>query len=480
MNNNKGSFLWCNLQLQDNENAYGLGNQILYTGMKPPMIGGVEEIPKENIQQNRSCDLNDFFKQYICLFTNIVGYQRLLGNGQLDNQLLHAIVQKGNNQIVFQLNRGEVVQEQQQNQAKAKNKQKQESSSDLFTALIQQVKREYKEQIGNLGKILQFKHPPIIDLNFVLAQGTDENEVIQPYINSELMEDEFEFVSYHLSDANPIQIINSHIQQLIKALSSNKKQVLYFNDKTVFPINKYDEAQKIQLFKSDFKNNRRLIVYKNKINNLIDTENNKILNVHHYLSPKALDNGKRYFVRGDYVFHHYMQDGFDDKGWGCAYRSFQSVLSWLMENGYTSKKEIPNHKRIQQILVEMGDKPINFVGTSEWIGAFEVSMLITHLTAVECKILNVSKGTDVVSKLPEFKSYFENYGAPIMFGGGLYAYTLLGIDYNDDDCRFLILDPHYTANDTIKSVIEKQGVSWRKADMFEEKHFYNFCMPLIQ
>lgn len=50
----------------------------------------------------------------------------------------------------------------------------------------------------------------------------------------------------------------------------------------------------------------------------------------------------------------------------------------------------------------MGDKPINFVGTSEWIGAFEVSMLITHLTGVECKILNVSKGTDVVSKLPEF------------------------------------------------------------------------------
>lgn len=26
--------------------------------------------------------------------------------------------------------------------------------------------------------------------------------------------------------------------------------------------------------------------------------------------------------RSDYVFHHYMQDGFDDKGWGCAYRSF--------------------------------------------------------------------------------------------------------------------------------------------------------------
>lgn len=42
-----------------------------------------------------------------------------------------------------------------------------------------------------------------------------------------------------------------------------------------------------------------------------------------------------------------------------------------------------------------------------------------------------------------------------MFGGGLYAYTLLGIEFNDEESRFLILDPHFTANDTIKSVIEK-------------------------
>ena len=116
----------------------------------------------------------------------------------------------------------------------------------------------------------------------------------------------------------------------------------------------------------------------------------------------------------------------------------------------------------------MGDKPISFVGTSEWIGAFEVSMLIHHLTGIECKILNVTKGTDVVSKLAELKSYFENHGAPIMFGGGLYAYTLLGVEYNDEESRFLILDPHYTASDTVNKIIEKQGVSWKKADLFEE------------
>lgn len=61
------------------------------------------------------------------------------------------------------------------------------------------------------------------------------------------------------------------------------------------------------------------------------------------MSPKGsihqynmlVENGIKYLVRGDYVYHHYMQNGYDDKGWGCAYRSFMTVLSWLIENGYT-------------------------------------------------------------------------------------------------------------------------------------------------
>jgi hypothetical protein len=66
-----------------------------------------------------------------------------------------------------------------------------------------------------------------------------------------------------------------------------------------------------------------------------------------------------------------------------------------------------------------------------------------------------------------------------MFGGGVYAYTLLGIDWNSEnnDVRFLILDPHYTASDNIKTIIEKGGISWRKVDMFLPDTFYNFCLP---
>ena len=34
-------------------------------------------------------------------------------------------------------------------------------------------------------------------------------------------------------------------------------------------------------------------------------------------------------VQGKYAYHHYMQDDFDDNGWGCAYRSLQSIISWF-------------------------------------------------------------------------------------------------------------------------------------------------------
>lgn len=36
-----------------------------------------------------------------------------------------------------------------------------------------------------------------------------------------------------------------------------------------------------------------------------------------------------HLVQGSYDYHHYMQDRFDDSGWGCAYRSLQTICSWF-------------------------------------------------------------------------------------------------------------------------------------------------------
>lgn len=45
-------------------------------------------------------------------------------------------------------------------------------------------------------------------------------------------------------------------------------------------------------------------------------------------------------------------------------------------------------------------------------------------------------------------------GTPIMIGGGVLAYTLLGIAFDESSgaAAFLILDPHYTGAEELKKV----------------------------
>jgi hypothetical protein len=43
----------------------------------------------------------------------------------------------------------------------------------------------------------------------------------------------------------------------------------------------------------------------------------------------AVKDGEMSAVQGIYSYHHYMQDRIDDNGWGCAYRSLQTIVSWF-------------------------------------------------------------------------------------------------------------------------------------------------------
>lgn len=48
-----------------------------------------------------------------------------------------------------------------------------------------------------------------------------------------------------------------------------------------------------------------------------------------------------------------MQDKTDDAGWGCAYRSLQTIYSWFRHQHYT-QAPVPSLKDIQQTLVDIG------------------------------------------------------------------------------------------------------------------------------
>ncbi|KAK4402502.1 putative Ufm1-specific protease [Sesamum angolense] len=172
------------------------------------------------------------------------------------------------------------------------------------------------------------------------------------------------------------------------------------------------------------------------------------------------------------------------QGMGCAYRSLQTIISWFREQHYTSI-DVPLHREIQQALVEIGDKDPSFIGSREWIGAIELSFVLDKLLGVSCKVINMRSGAELPEKCRELALHFETQGTPIMIGGGVLAYTLLGVDYNETsgDCAFLILDPHYTGNDDIKKIVNGGWCGWKKAVDSKGKHFflhdkfYNLLLP---
>ena len=90
-----------------------------------------------------------------------------------------------------------------------------------------------------------------------------------------------------------------------------------------------------------------------------------------------------------------------------------------------------------------------------------------------------------------YECYISSHRSPLQIvsssvsGGGVLAYTLLGVDYNEltGECAFLILDPHYTGGEDLK-VIRKEGwCGWKKAvsdsgkDFFVRDAFYNLLLP---
>lgn len=189
-----------------------------------------------------------------------------------------------------------------------------------------------------------------------------------------------------------------------------------------------------------------------------------------------------HLVQGQYLYCHYLQDRFKDSGWGCAYRSLQTIFSWCALERYADFDGgvLPTHIQIQQALVDVGDKPKSFVGSKDWIGANEVCYALEKLTGLTSKILHVSRGSDIESKSRELARHFDEQGSPIMVGGGVLAWTILGVarDSRTGKARFLILDPHYEGRDDLKIIQSKGWVGWKSADVFKASAFYNLCMPI--
>ena len=69
------------------------------------------------------------------------------------------------------------------------------------------------------------------------------------------------------------------------------------------------------------------------------------------------------------------------QGWGCGYRSLQTLCSWVIHTTEASLL-VPDLHQIQLVLVRIGDKPSHFRGSNDWIGSTEVAMCLDELYQV--------------------------------------------------------------------------------------------------
>jgi Ufm1-specific protease 2 len=173
-------------------------------------------------------------------------------------------------------------------------------------------------------------------------------------------------------------------------------------------------------------------------------------------------------VRGGYTYYHY---GIEDRGWGCAYRSLQTLISWYKKQHLLPEAVgVPSISEIQQTLDEIDDRVHPLFGSQQWIGSVELSLYLGTLN-IPARVIPLSSGRDIASMALELSRHFEHHGSPVMIGGGVKAYTILGICQVDREHRFLVLDPHCNSND--------QGcVAWKKAQFFPKASFHNLCVPL--
>ncbi|XP_048251745.1 ufm1-specific protease 1-like [Haliotis rufescens] len=113
------------------------------------------------------------------------------------------------------------------------------------------------------------------------------------------------------------------------------------------------------------------------------------LNVHEGIAPPGSDVA---MVTGDYDYYHYGCDGVDDRGWGCGYRTLQTLCSWVhrqpMGAGGATSHPVPSITDIQKALVAMEDKGQAFLGSRDWIGSVEVALCVDFFFQVSVLVLS--------------------------------------------------------------------------------------------
>ncbi len=209
-------------------------------------------------------------------------------------------------------------------------------------------------------------------------------------------------------------------------------------------------------------------------------------NPHYEVMAVSPSDGLMAFDAFDY--YHYGVDGFNDIGWGCAYRSIQTMLSWFHFNfpHLVSAPGVLSIPEIQARLQAIDHAHSHLkIGSSTWIGCVEAGGVLGDQTKgrIECRILHATSIDELEAHLLEsVRSHFISFGSPVMVGAGDYAFVVAGVSLASK--QVLILDPH--CQQSANGLAVKKGfVAWksiRKQFGFKKTNasggFINICLPL--
>ncbi|XP_076063152.1 UFM1 specific peptidase 1 isoform X2 [Oratosquilla oratoria] len=199
------------------------------------------------------------------------------------------------------------------------------------------------------------------------------------------------------------------------------------------------------------------------------------------------DTSRVSLVQGDYLYYHYGCDAFDDRGWGCGYRTLMTLCSWVRlqqeQHGKPNIPPVPNIEQIQKTLVDLGDKPSSFASSREWIGSFEVCLILDELYGISSKIIHMNSGTELQNQVEMLHNHFENSGSPIMMGGDTDASSkgIMGIATGATKSYLLIVDPHFWGEGTdADELVSLDWIKWHALEDFSPSSFYNLCVPQLR
>lgn len=200
--------------------------------------------------------------------------------------------------------------------------------------------------------------------------------------------------------------------------------------------------------------------------------------------PSSADDPPAHLVRGKLRYMHYGAQDFADRGWGCGFRTTQTMLSWL-----DPRSPPPSIPECQTAIP-------GYAGPREWMGVSDAVAILDcfHACPVIVRHTPARRSAGALGALvAELARHFDSGGGPVMVGGGadVYSKTVVGVRGIGSGAELLVWDPHYSGTATSRAhepgaageVARRQlwdggWVAWRgMSAALRTDSFYNLGLP---